>query len=57
MNSIVKKQKADKASFERHLEALLQNSPGSRYGVNCTDQLPSFPDDIDLVQKECTIKI
>lgn len=28
MNSIVKKQKADKASFERHLEAPLQNSPG-----------------------------
>ncbi|MED0587854.1 hypothetical protein [Bacillus subtilis] len=28
MNSIVKKQKADKASFERHLEALLQKQPG-----------------------------
>ncbi|MDD9772328.1 hypothetical protein PVF88_00160, partial [Bacillus subtilis] len=27
MNSIVKKQTADKASFERHLEALLQNQP------------------------------
>ncbi|TYS09119.1 hypothetical protein FZC70_12855 [Bacillus subtilis] len=28
MNSIVKKQGADKASFERHLEALLQKQPG-----------------------------
>lgn len=28
MNSIVKKQKVDKASFERHLEALLQKQPG-----------------------------
>ncbi|MCG3231089.1 hypothetical protein ABS751_03260 [Bacillus subtilis] len=30
MNSIVKKQKADKASFERHLEALLQKQPGQQ---------------------------
>ncbi|MCB7154425.1 hypothetical protein LI278_11965 [Bacillus stercoris] len=28
INSIVKKQKADKALFERHLEALLQKQPG-----------------------------
>ncbi|MGG3138238.1 hypothetical protein ABEP15_05710 [Bacillus subtilis] len=28
MNSIVKKQKADKALFEHHLEALLQKQPG-----------------------------
>ncbi|MFT4398767.1 hypothetical protein ACMX2I_01610 [Bacillus sp. SW14] len=28
MNSIVKKQGADKAAFERHLEALLQKQPG-----------------------------
>ncbi|NTU25719.1 hypothetical protein HPX95_05955 [Bacillus tequilensis] len=28
MNSIVKKQGADKASFDRHLEALLQKQPG-----------------------------
>ncbi|MGG0901648.1 hypothetical protein ABE125_01060 [Bacillus subtilis] len=30
MNSIVKKQKADKASFERHLGALLQKQPGQQ---------------------------
>lgn len=30
MNSIVKKQKADKVSFERHLEALLQKQPGQQ---------------------------
>lgn len=28
MNNIVNKQKADEASFERHLEALLQKQPG-----------------------------